>query len=268
MARRNGLIAGVLGILIAGSGCVNCGNKGYGVAREVGQDCALPTCQRNAVYVFAIGGTDPLGLFALDGLREGLNKQGFSKVATGQTVHAGWVREQMHQGRVDNPEAVFVLVGFGAGGPTAAGIAEKARAEGLPVAAVVLIDADGRTPPPAGLRTLAVGSGYGVAATSAVESIVVPEAGRFTLASDPRTVAAVAKLLTEVAAGVPMHTTETVAAWEYEHAPEPRPDLDGSRSPEWIYLFDQPGGAIRAAGEPSPVIAAKPAAPKTATARR
>ena len=47
-----------------------------------------------------------------------------------------------------------------------------------------------------------------------------------------------------------------------------RADLDGSRSPEWIYLFDQPGGATRAAGETAPVIAAKTVAPKTATARR
>lgn len=269
MTGRRGLIAGVAAILLAGPGCVCCGNKGYGLAREAAPGCDVPDCQRNQVYVFAVSGVNPAGMIALDGFRKQLNRQGFAKVATGQVIHAWWMAHEMRRIRADDPNAVFVLVGSEAGGPTAVRLAEQAVGRGIPVGGVVLIDAEGKTPAPRnGVRTLTVGGGYGTASASGVESLAVPDAGRFTLPSDSRAVAAVTHLLNEVAAATALPPTEEVVGWEYEHAPEPRPILDPSRSPEWVFLFDQPGGVTRPIGESAPVVVAKPSQPATTAARR
>ena len=146
MIGKRWLVAGVVAILLVGSGCVSCGNKGFAAAREVGPECELPACQRNQVYVFAVSGMNPAGIVALDTLREELNRQGFAKVGTGQPVHAWWMAREMRRIRAQEPEAVFVLLGSESGAAVAAKLAERAAADGLPVAAVVYLDADARWP--------------------------------------------------------------------------------------------------------------------------
>jgi hypothetical protein len=242
MARRAGLAAAVAAILLAGTGCVCCGNKGYGLARDVGPDCDLPTCQRDQVYVFAVGGMNPLLWADLDELRERLNRKGFAKVATGQTVAYWWVAGEMRRVREDNPNAVFVLLGGEGGTATAVRLAEKAAEDGLPVGAVVLIDPEGKArPPKGGLRTLTLAS---------------PDAGEIT------------SLLTELAAATPPRVTEEATGWHYKYAPDPRPTLDPSLAPEWAYMFDRPGGSTRPIGELERVIVTKPAPDPATTASR
>ena len=82
-------------VLLAGPGCVCCGDKGYAIANETGAQCEVPVCQRNQVYVFAVGGMNPAAVMALDSFREDLNRQGFAKVGTGQSIHAWWMARQM-----------------------------------------------------------------------------------------------------------------------------------------------------------------------------
>ncbi len=271
MNGRTSLIVAVMASVLAGSGCVSCGSKGYGLAYEAGPACEVPTCQRNMVYVFCIGGLNPLHTHALDSLREQLNKQGFAKVGTAQTGQSGWVAGEMKCIHKTVPDAVFVLLGVESGGDTAVRLAENARAAGLPVAAVVLIDPDGKTQAPDdGTRVLAVSTGgYGMASSSTVESIIIPRATRHALPSDPRTVATVLQLLNEVALGVPQPVLQDPAFWEYPHAPEPRPSVNPRNSGDWLFLFDQPGGHVRPLGEtPMPAVVAKPPVPATATATR
>jgi hypothetical protein len=210
---------------------------------------------------------NPAGVIALNQLREELNKQGYAKVASGQTIHESSMASQMREINKDNPEAMFVILGSEAGAPVAARLAQAALADGLPLAAFVLIDADGKTQiPDLGVRVLAVG-GYS-STSSSVEAISVPDVRRFALPADPRTVSAVARVLNEVAMGVPQPITEEVTAWSYPHAAPLRPDVDPGRDMEWDYLFDQPGGMTRAIGAGTPVIAAKPSTPGNAAAQR
>jgi hypothetical protein len=262
MTGKRWLVAGVVAILLAGSGCVSCGNKSFALAREVGPECEQPTCQRNHVYVFAICGMNPAGIVALDKLREELNRQGFAKVGTGQAVHAWWMAREMRRIRAQEPDAVFVLLGSESGAPVAAKLAERAAADGLPVAAVVYLDADGAVaiPPVAfGVRTLAVG-GFSPGRPFGVESVEVA-AGTFDLPSDTRTVAVVAQVLNEIAQTTTAPLVEHVTAWWYRDAPPARPVVDPGRDPQWAFLFDQPGDVPLAIGQGSPVIVAKPTQP-------
>jgi hypothetical protein len=263
MRGKRWLVAGVVAILLAAPGCVCCGNKSYAVAHEMGAECEVPTCQRNQVYVFAVSGMNPAGVVALDSLREELNRQGFAKVGTGQTIHAWWMAREMRRIRSHEPDAVFVIVGSEAGGPAAVGLAEKAKADGLPVAAVVLLDADGQTPPPApspGTRAIAIGAAA-VPPAFGVESVAVPGVGRFDLPTDANTVATLTALLNDVAqAGVPP-TVEHVLGWWYPGAPPARPVVDPGHDPQWAFLFDDAGAVPSPLGERGPVITATPAAP-------
>lgn len=251
MTGRLWLIAGVAVVLLNGAGCVCCGHKGYGIARTAAPECGLADCQRNRVYVFAVGGLTPPSAHALDALRGQLNENGFAKVGTAPWTHHTWAAGEMRDIHRNEPGAVFVLVGCGGGGPTAARLAERAAADGLPVAAVVLIDPDGRTPPRGGVRTLAIG-GYGPGASAGLTSLPAPGVCCNALVTDPQTVAALVSLLNDVAAGVPFDPPEDGPLWEYEHATPARPVVEpGDAAGEWGFLFDLPGGP-RAITDPTP----------------
>jgi len=244
MGGRRWLIAGVVASLLAGSGCISCGSKGYGLALEAGPTCEFATCQRDRVYVFAVSGLNPVSMFALDGLRESLNRQGYAKVATAPSVYAGWMAAEMRRIHVDRPDAVFVVVGYESGGPTAVKLAEKAATDGMTIGGVVLIDSEGKTAAPASaIRTLAVGSVYGLGSSGEVTSVVIPDAGWYKLPSDDRTVAAILAMLHDSTATIPLPAVEEVGEWSYPLAPPMRPTGNPVRDPDWIYLFDQHGGS-------------------------
>lgn len=268
MTRQHWPLALIAAAVLAGSGCVSCGNKGYALAHDAGPDCELPESQRNRVYVFAVGGLNPAGMMALDSLRLKLNELGYAKVASGQTLHTLWMAGEMRRIHAEEPDAVFVVIGTESGTDSAARLAEKAIAEGLPVTALVLLDAEGKTPAPnLGVRTLTVGNGYGNATTTGFESVVVPDVGRYGLLTDPRTVQAVGRVLNEIAASVPISNITVPAEWSYPHAPHMRPEVRHPTNTEWSYLFDQPGGTTRAIGEAVPVIAANPTPDSVSTRR-
>jgi hypothetical protein len=269
MTGKTWLLAGVAVILLTGPGCVCCGNKSYAVAHEMGAECEVPTCQRNQVYLFAIGGMNPAEMLALESLREGLNRQGFAKVGTGQSVHVGVMVRQMREIRTHEPDAVFVILGSEAGAPAAVRLAERSQAEGSPIAALVILDAEGKTPvPDIGVRTLALGSGYGTSPATATESVNVPVTGRFALPTDARTVAIVTQLLHEVAQTTASPVVEHVMGWWYPDAPPARPVVDPGRDGNWVFLFDQPGDVPLAIGQGQPAFAAKPKPPVYTSAAR
>lgn len=231
MSGRTGLTACVAAVLLAGAGCVSCGADGYGHARLAAPDCEVPTCQRNQVHVFVIGGMSPAVPFTLEGFREELGRKGFAKVTTAQAVYAPWVAYEMRRVRKDEPNTVFVLVGTEGGTPAARWLAERAASKGVPVAGLVLFDRSG-TPRPTGadLRTVTVSS--------------APTA--------PESVAVVAQLLNEVASSAPIPSSFVLES-DYPYAPAPRPTIDPNRDPDWAFLFDD--GA-----PPQPALAPVPAA--------
>lgn len=246
MTGQRWVFAGIAAILLTGSGCMSCGHRGYDLARLAGTSCELPACQRNQIHVFAMSGLNPISIMALDGLAEELHRQGFAKVATGQTIHFGWMAREMRRIRDVEPDAQFVIVGFESAGPIAVRLAERLSREGLPINGVVVIDSEGKTAAPiSGIRTLAIGNVQGMLSLQTVDSVDVPDAASYGLATDSRTVNAVGRLLTDLASTVPIPVVQEVTEWEYPHAPPMRPEVDPSRYAEWMFLFDQPYAARR-----------------------
>jgi len=247
MSGRHGLIAGVVGILLMGSGCMSCGGNGYGLARQVGPECEALSCQRNRVYVFAISGLHPVEMAAVDTFRDQLNRKGFAKIGTGQAPHATWMANEIKCIRANEPDAVFVFVGVEGGALTAMNLAEKIAADGGPVAAVVMFERRCTARDPVnGCRMLTV----------AEKSISADES-----------VALVAELLNEIAAKVKPPLIVETTSWDYKHAPEPRPHVAPGHDPEWTFLFDD-GVPGPTKVSPVPALAAKPAAQPNATAAR
>jgi hypothetical protein len=189
---------------------------------------------------------NPISMIALEGMRERLNRTGFSKVATGQSIHSLWMSWEMRRIRAAEPEAVFVVVGFESAGPVAVRLAERSAAEGLPIGAVVLLDSEGTTSAPGfGIRTLAVGNVQGLPASGAVDSVVLPDVSTFGLATDDRAIKAIGNVLADLASSVPVPYVIERSEWSYPHAPPMRPAGDPSRHPEWSMLFDDAARTVR-----------------------
>lgn len=241
-------VVAVLAILAAGTGCVGLGGRAYELAYQANPGCGTPACQRDKVYLFAVGGPHPLDWWALETLREELNRQGYAKVGTGPAIHTGWVLREMAMVRRHVPESAFVLVGVGWDAAAALRTARQAGASGCPVAAVVLID-PGPLPPlePGDPRVLTIragGCGSSCLADMA-EAVVVPESlPRHRLIGDPRTVAVLRDLLDTLAATMPLAAGPAPPAGDYEYAPPPRPLPAPGDAPEWHFLFDQPGRPV------------------------
>jgi len=245
MSRRHGLLAGVVGILLMGSGCVSCGATGYGLAREAAPECEAECCQRNHVYVFAVSGVNPLEIMALDTFREQLNRKGYAKVATGQTIHAIWMAGEMRRIRASEPDAAFVLVGTTGAATTTRWLAKKLAADGGNVAGVVLFNRRGDS------------------------NSTIDGTRFFTITDKPvssdESVAVVTQLLNEVAATTARPIVIEMMESDYPHAPEPRPLIGPGDSPEWAFLFDQ---GIPTQSMTMPVLVAKPATQPNTTAAR
>ena len=262
MTRQLGLFVGTAVFFLTASGCMMCGHSGYHHAREAGPECELPVCQRSGVYIFAMSSLNPISVVALDGLREQLNRQGYAKVATGQTIHAGWMAREMKRIRDAEPEAQFIVIGFESAGPVAVRLAERAASEGLSVGGVVVIDSSGGVPPQSpSVRVLAVGA-WEAAGAETVETAQAPNVATHGLATDARTIEAVGGLLNEVAGLVPIMPTVEVAEWSYPHAPPMREQGDPALAPEWSFLFDQYAAAtVRPPNPPAPQPQTTPTVP-------
>ena len=257
MMGQRWLFAGIAATVLATSGCMTCCHDGYHLAREAAPDCELPSSQRDHVYIFAISSFNPISVVALDGLREQLNRQGFAKVATGQTIHSGWMAREMRRIRAQEPEAVFIVVGFESAGSTAVSLADRVAARGIPVGGVVVIHTDGEVSQSTqGLRVLAIGKPDQAASASA-ELTPAGNVATYGLAADARTVEAVGNLARDVAGVVSIPEIVEQAEWSYPYAPPMREAGDPARDPEWSFLFDQYAGAARPQ-LPAPAPAAPP----------
>jgi hypothetical protein len=261
MTGRNWLLLGALATLFGNSGCIMPGYEGAKLAREAGPSCEVPISERNQLYVFVVGGNNPLEMLALDKFRTGLNSQGFAKVASGPSPYAIWMIWEMRRIHAEDPNAVFVIAGLESCAPTAVKLSEKALQEGLPVEGVAIIDSSGKTSNPAGnLRTLIVTTGYGIRVNAGVEALVVTAPGPLGLAADSRTIDRVVMLLKEVALANPApppppSDTELV----YYYARTVPFSRDIRENSEWSFLFDRPGGQTPAINEPLPTRPVPPA---------
>lgn len=237
MAGRNWLLLGIAASVLGGPGCISAGYKGARLAREAGPECDIPLTQRNQVYVFVIGGNNPLESSALDRFREGLNAQGFAKVATGPSIYSSWMASEMRRIHSEQPTAVFVIAGLDDSAPAAVKLSEKAAAEGLPVHGVVIADPTGKTSGPrGGLRTL------------------------FLQSSSPRTdntarderLSEVVQLLNDVALRSPLPFDNSIKESTYPFATDTLISVEPKQDSEWDFMFDRVGSTTRGIADPLP----------------
>jgi hypothetical protein len=255
MGRKTWLWLVGAALLAGGGGCATCHYQACGPALDAGPDCQVPLYNRQQVYVFLINGVVP---GTLDGLRDKLAGQGYTKVYYGQLPHAIWMGQEMRRLAREESAARFVVVGYGVGAPIAAKLAADAVTDRLPVEAVVLLDPTGGTAA-TGVQTLVVRSTSGSFNDPRAESVSIPGTGYYSLPTNAQTVGLMGDLLADVAARVPPPPLTVETDWVYEDAPPvpaytpPAPRDD----PNWNFLLGPSPAAsseVRQAGfrTPSP----------------
>jgi hypothetical protein len=252
MTGRTWLLSCVAATIFGASGCITPGYDGAKLARNAGPSCDIPLGQRNEVFVFVIGGNNPVEMMALDKFRQGLNANGFANVATGPSIYSGWMASEMKRIHEEKPNAVFAIAGLESAAGDAARVSEKANAEGIPIRGLVIVDATGKTPVPRrGLRTLMVGTSHINSANPGVESLVITNPGQLGLSAEYKTIDQVVQLLKEIALENPTPpNVESVSDSVYPFAPDVQISLEFKDSSEWEFMFDKPGGMTRGIDEP------------------
>ncbi len=245
MTRKWWLLLAAVASLFSAPGCICCNHQAYGAARDVGPECTVPLVERQKTYLFMVNGVTPGGSCGLEGLRDELAGQGYSKVGYGQLVHVHWMAQEIRRIQTCDPTARFVVLGFDAGGPAAAWLANDVAKSGVTVDALVLLDPVGKCAmTSANRQTLVITSTAKAPIHELANLVTVPEAGHFTLPTHPKTVAAVTELLGSVASRTQEGVlTTTVIEWTYEHAPPARPiSVSGPDTPpEWNFMLDIAG---------------------------
>jgi len=149
--RKTVLRLTLAGLLAGVGGCCSCLNPVDPPAEPVVQSChELPKYCRDHVYVFFLNGFDPVNYGNLTGIREYVDTLGFHKTYYGQIYHVGYFADEIKQIHKEEPDAHFVLVGFGCGARKIRCLADQANAEGISIDLMVYLD--GKLPDGMGLE--------------------------------------------------------------------------------------------------------------------
>ncbi len=253
MIGRKWLLAGVVATILSTSGCIIPGYDGVRLAQRVGPECEIPLAQRNQVYVFVVGGDNPLDTTSLEKFRRGLNSQGFANVATGPSIYFLWMASEMRRIHAENPTAMFVIAGLDMSAPVAVKLSEKAAKEGLPVYGVIVSESKAKTAGPRGdLRTLFLGNNSFVA-NSVTDLSGFDNSSQMNPATDPRNIAEVVQFLKEIASLSPLSINNDARSdWVYPFASDTLINTDVKGDSEWEFLFDHIGGVTRGIADPLP----------------
>lgn len=236
MNRRFWVVAAI-GLIVGGtSGCVTCGHQQFAQVWQSEAEHELPVSCRKQVYVFLIHGLTPSCVSGLELLRDKLAHHGFAKVGVGEALAGVGITREIREIHAHEPDAQFVLVGYDWGGWAASSLARELHQDGIPIAAVVLLNPV-HSLAPCGVRTLLITSGKAPAWGSSTDRVVIPDTNHFRLPSHPTTVGTITGLLHEIAAdGVPP-TLDPVPEWHYLHAPAMRPFVP-PQGQEWDFLTE------------------------------
>jgi hypothetical protein len=254
MTGRNWLLSGIAATIFSAAGCIIPGYDGARLSQQAGPGCDIPLTQRNQVYVFVVGGDNPLESASVDQFREGLNAQGFANVATGPSIYFFWMSSEMRRIHKEIPNAVFVIAGLDWSVPVAVKLSEKAAKEGLPVFAVVIDDPTGKTAgPQGGLRTLFIGAKIKCNPDSSPDSIGVESIDQKSSGSGRHEITEVVQLLNEIAIKNPLpFNNEAVSDWEYPYATDTQITVAPKPGSQWNFMFDRVGGVTRSIADPAP----------------
>ncbi len=218
-------------------GCMSLLNPVDPPAVEVKESCChLPKYERDRVYVFFLNGLDPVNYGNLTGIRDYVQDLGFHKTYYGQLYHASYFANEIRTIHKQEPDAQFVLVGFGRGARKIRSVAAGVNAEGIPIDLMVYLD--GQLPSGVGIENGPVLGHF-------QDGQFFSEPGQeqnLCLFGNPtcrQTVELLGQELARIAAAIPVvETAESAPPPRLYEAPTPRPvqPQDPVQRDEWDFL--------------------------------
>ncbi|MDW8264350.1 MAG: hypothetical protein RMJ52_03355 [Gemmataceae bacterium] len=179
---------------------------------------------------------------------------GFRQTYYGQAYHFLWFDEEVRRAHRYDPQARLILVGCGCGAAVATALCRSLARDGIEVESLVLVGGQFVCPPSSeqltNVRRVINVIGRGCAwpgcgnpgqeiAVDGAEQIVLPDVGRFALATHPVVLEILTGELLAAAAAFPdAESDEADPGLPIEQAPTPRPVAPPPASPrdEWDFL--------------------------------
>jgi hypothetical protein len=194
----------------------------------------LPKYCRDHVYVFFVNGFDPVNYGNLTGIREYVDTLGFHKTYYGQVYHVSYFASEIQKIHKEEPDAHFVLVGFGRGAREIRSLAERANREGATIDLFVYLD--GKLPPSMGLEN---GPVVGQLRDNSMASSSGSDLWLFGNPTNPKTVELLGHQLVQIASSVPVlepAEPEQLPPPMDEPTPKPVKPQTPTANGEWDFL--------------------------------
>ncbi len=234
----------VLGMALSG-GCTTCRHTAFAESLKPVEQVRVLAPARARVYAFFMNGADLLEVSGFSELREELICAGFPKIYYAQRSDREWYRRELHRLHREEPDARFILVGYGSAADQIQELACQVSQEQIPLDAVVFIDpigVKGDLTQNVPYRAVVLKSHHWRAAPrlQAPETVMVDHVGHIGLPEHPATVQALVDLMTESALKVPLpDQTVDCLPLRYENRPIPRPadpKVIAAPPPGWEFL--------------------------------
>jgi hypothetical protein len=196
----------------------------------------LEKYQRDRVYVFFVNGIDPVNYGNLTGIRDYVQDLGFHKTYYGQLYHVSYFANEIRTIHKQEPDAHFVLVGFGRGARKIRWLAASVKAEGIPIDLMVCLD--GQLPPGMGIESGPI-PGHFTEEHFSHEPGPDQDLWQFGNPTCRQTIELLGEELAQIAATIPVvEPVELPMPRMLEEAPPPRPvkPQDPEQRDEWDFL--------------------------------
>jgi hypothetical protein len=216
--------------LSTATGCLNCCHPVATPPQEQADTChAIAAVNRRSVHIFLLNGTDDLGCANLQGVQQYLFDLGFTRTYYGEAYHSLCFLSEIRRINKEEPDARFVLIGYDAGAKAACMLANWVAKDDIHFDLIVYIDPlllndDLSCHPQNAGEVINVTSGNGTG-LAALETVCVPDAGHYSVATHSSTLCLLANQLGKIAGEAdPLPAPEPVPV--LEPAPGPMPPAD------------------------------------------
>ena len=225
----------LVGLLTGVGGCLSCLNPVHPPEEALIQPChELPKYCRDHVYVFFLNGFDPINYGNLTGIREYVDTLGFHKTYYGQLYHVSYFADEIRKIHQEEPDAHFVLVGFGRGAREIRSLAERASSQGVTVDLLVYLD--GKLPSEIGLENGPVVGRFRANSTAPSSE---SDLWLFGNPTNPKTLELLGQQLVQIASSIPIVESaqpEQLPPPMDEPTPKPVKRQIPSQNGEWDFL--------------------------------